>query len=57
MGTLTQPLHIEERIHQAAQSKRVRINEFFKDFDRLRTGDITGMTLGWYLKYQTTFVL
>jgi len=41
MGTLTQPLHIEERIHQAAQSKRVRINEFFKDFDRLRTGDIT----------------
>ena len=33
---------LQKKIHHAAQNKRVRFNEFFKDFDRLRTGEITG---------------
>ncbi|XP_063691984.1 uncharacterized protein LOC134824170 [Bolinopsis microptera] len=32
---------LQKKIHHAAQNKRVRFNEFFKDFDRLRTGEIT----------------
>lgn len=32
---------LQRHIHLAAQTKRVRFNEFFKDFDRLRTGEIT----------------
>ena len=36
---------LETQIHLAARTKRVRFNEFFKDFDRLRTGEISGIGL------------
>lgn len=36
-----QQTSLQKKIHHAAQTKRVRFNEFFKDFDRLRTGEIT----------------
>ena len=32
---------IEDRIRNAVNAKKVRCTEFFKDFDRLRTGYIT----------------
>ena len=35
------PEHIEDRVRLAALAKRVRTTEFFKDFDKLRTGYIT----------------
>ena len=35
------PEHVEDRVRLAALAKRVRTTEFFKDFDKLRTGYIT----------------
>ena len=32
---------IEDRIRNAVNAKKVRCTEYFKDFDRLRTGYIT----------------
>ncbi|CAB4029917.1 Hypothetical predicted protein [Paramuricea clavata] len=33
--------HIEDRIRNAVNAKKVRCTEYFKDYDRLRTGYIT----------------
>ena len=35
------PELVEDRIRLAALAKRIRTTEFFKDFDKLRTGFIT----------------
>ncbi len=35
------PEHVEDCVRLAALGKRVRTTEFFKDFDKLRTGYIT----------------
>ena len=35
------PEQVEDRVRLAALAKRVRTTEFFKDFDKLRTGYIT----------------
>ena len=38
--------NVEDRIRHAALAKRVRTTEFFKDFDKLRTGYITSKLYG-----------
>lgn len=35
------PLDVEERLKAAVVMKRVRIEEFFRDFDKLRKGRVT----------------
>lgn len=35
------PSDVEERIRAAVVMKRVRIEEFFRDFDKLRKGRVT----------------
>ena len=40
------PENVEDRIRHAALAKRVRTTEFFKDFDKLRTGYITSKLYG-----------
>jgi hypothetical protein len=35
------PSDIEERLRAAVVMKRVRVDEFFKDFDKLRKGKVT----------------
>jgi len=35
------PNDIEERIRALVVQKRVRVNEFFRDFDKLRKGKVT----------------
>ena len=37
------PEQVEDRVRLAALAKRVRKTEFFKDFDKLRTGYITSV--------------
>lgn len=34
---------IEDKIRQVVNARKVRLTEYFKDFDRLRTGFITSM--------------
>ena len=36
---------IEEKLHHSTQIKRIRVSEFFKDFDPLRSGFITCETV------------
>ena len=40
---------IEDAIRVTSQTRRKRPSEFFLDYDRLRTGYVTGLT---YYKYQ-----
>ena len=40
------PEKVEDRIRHAALAKRVRTTEFFKDFDKLRSGYITSKFYG-----------
>ena len=36
--------NLENDIRTLAQTKRIRVTEFFQDFDKLRSGFITGNT-------------
>ena len=33
---------IEENVRTIAQTKRIRVSEFFQDFDKLRSGFVSG---------------
>lgn len=37
---------VESRIRTLAQSKRIRIKDYFQDFDKLKGGAVTGRTVG-----------
>lgn len=37
-------------VRTLAQTKRIRVTEFFQDFDKLRSGFVTGMTFACYVK-------
>ena len=37
---------VEERLKHATQTRRIRVSEFFKDYDPLRSGFITSECLG-----------
>lgn len=41
MNISNDPTDVEERIRAAVVMKRVRIEEFFRDFDKLRKGKVT----------------
>ena len=36
---------VEERLRRSSQTGRIRFSEFFKDYDPLKSGDITSMDL------------
>jgi len=42
LNILNDPSDVEERIKAGVVMKRVRIEEFFRDFDKLRKGKVTG---------------
>lgn len=37
--------NLENDIRTLAQTKRIRVTEFFQDFDKLRSGFITGLLI------------
>ena len=41
MNIANDPTDVEQRLQAAVVMKRVRVEEFFKDFDKLRKGKVT----------------
>ena len=41
---------VEENIRTVAQTKRIRVNEFFQDYDKLRSGFVSGNCLRLFIE-------